>query len=161
MDPVAEIKKLYYGATKATIRQDVDRAIDLLKSLPNNDERERAAVYMDGLAQMRSEWAAATSGSRPPSSGRPAAALPCCAMLRLMRWLFVVLGGVLIGVGLALHGQVALAMKEVPEPALRESDRAAWVLIVVGGLITVTGPLLRGGRGKGKGGKPASAQVRG
>ncbi len=58
MDPVAEIKKLYYGATKATIKRDVDRAIDLLKTLPSEEERERAAVYMDGLSQMRSEWAA-------------------------------------------------------------------------------------------------------
>ena len=65
MDPVAEIKKLYYGATRATIRQDVDRAIDLLKTLPSDEERERAAVYMDGLAQMRSEWAA----SARPKSG--------------------------------------------------------------------------------------------
>ena len=48
VDPVAEIKKLYYGATRATIKQDVDRAIDLLKALPNDEERERAAVYMDG-----------------------------------------------------------------------------------------------------------------
>ena len=62
MDPVAEIKKLYYGATKATITQDVDRAIDLLKALPNDEARERAAVYMDGLAQMRAEWAGRGSG---------------------------------------------------------------------------------------------------
>lgn len=56
MDPVEEIKKLYYGATKATIQRDIARAIELLKQLPNEDARQRAAVYMDGLAQMRSEW---------------------------------------------------------------------------------------------------------
>jgi hypothetical protein len=55
-DPVAEIKKLYYSATKATIQKDLARAVDLLKQLPNEDERQKAAVYMDGLAQMRSEW---------------------------------------------------------------------------------------------------------
>ena len=65
MDPVAEIKKLYYGATKATIQNDVDRAIDLLKALPTDEDRERAAVYMDGLAQMRSEW----SASARPKAG--------------------------------------------------------------------------------------------
>lgn len=79
MDPVAEIKKLYYGATKATILRDVERAIDLLKTLPTEDERERVAVYMDGLSQMRSEWAqanrggVATPGSPPRVSSRPAA----------------------------------------------------------------------------------------
>jgi hypothetical protein len=57
MNPVAEIRKLYYTATAATIARDLARAIDLLKSLETEEERERAAVYMDGLAQMRSEWA--------------------------------------------------------------------------------------------------------
>ncbi len=64
MDAIAEIKRLYYAATKATIRQDLERAIDLLKSLSSEDERERAAVYMDGLAQMRSEWAQASARRR-------------------------------------------------------------------------------------------------
>lgn len=57
MDPLEEIKKLYYGATKATIQRDLARAVELLKQLPAEDDRERAAVYMDGLSQMRSEWA--------------------------------------------------------------------------------------------------------
>ena len=56
MDVCAEIKRLYYNATKATIQKDLDRAIDLLKTLKTEEERERVAVYMDGLAQMRSEW---------------------------------------------------------------------------------------------------------
>jgi len=56
VDPVDEIKKLYYGATRATIQRDIARAVALLKQLPNEDERQRAAVYMDGLSQMRSEW---------------------------------------------------------------------------------------------------------
>ena len=56
MDALAEIKQLYYKTTKATIKKDIDRAIDLLKSMKSDDERQKAAVYMDGLAQMRSEW---------------------------------------------------------------------------------------------------------
>jgi hypothetical protein len=102
-------------------------------------------------------------------------------MLALARWFFVLLGGVLVGGGLVLHGQVAfaryvqnqvdstfflwraigdatftfqgsetrmaLAMGEVPEAALKESDRAAWVLVIVGGLLALTGPLLRKGGG--------------
>lgn len=57
MDKVAEIRRLYYEATPATIQKDLARAIDLLKSMASEAERERAAVYMDGLSQMRSEWA--------------------------------------------------------------------------------------------------------
>lgn len=57
MDPVSEIKRLYYAATKATIQRDLARAIELLKQLPSEEDRERAAVYMDGLSQMRSDWA--------------------------------------------------------------------------------------------------------
>lgn len=58
MTKAAEIRKLYYSATPATITRDLARAIDLLKSMETEEEREKAAVYMDGLSQMRSEWAA-------------------------------------------------------------------------------------------------------
>ena len=62
MDAVEEIKRLYYNATRATIQKDVARAIALLKAMPTDEDRERAAVYMDGLSQMRSEWAEANGG---------------------------------------------------------------------------------------------------
>ena len=58
-DKHAEIKRLYYETTKQTIQQDLAKALDLLKSMNSEEERERAAVYMDGMAQMRSEWARA------------------------------------------------------------------------------------------------------
>ena len=57
MDVEAEIKKLYYSTTKATIARDLARAVTLLKTLPDEEARQRVAVYMDGLSQMRSEWA--------------------------------------------------------------------------------------------------------
>ena len=63
-DKHAEIKRLYYEATRETIQQDLTRALDLLKSMANEEERERAAVYMDGLAQMRSEWARLNKGRK-------------------------------------------------------------------------------------------------
>ncbi len=67
MDPVAEIKTIYQSTTRATIARDLERAIALLKTLGTEEERERAAVYMDGLSQMRSEWKAAeTSGRKRP-----------------------------------------------------------------------------------------------
>jgi hypothetical protein len=56
MDKLAEIKRLYQQATRATIASDLSRAVELLKSMSTEEERERAAVYMDGLSQMRSEW---------------------------------------------------------------------------------------------------------
>lgn len=56
-DKLAEIRRLYYSATRQTIQQDLERALQLLKSMNGEDERERAAVYMDGLSQMRSDWA--------------------------------------------------------------------------------------------------------
>ena len=56
-DKLAEIKRLYYQTTRKTIKQDFDKALELLKSMASEEERERAAVYMDGLSQMRSDWA--------------------------------------------------------------------------------------------------------
>jgi hypothetical protein len=56
-DKLAEIKRLYYRTTRQTIAQDLARALQLLKSMASEEERERAAVYMDGLSQMRSDWA--------------------------------------------------------------------------------------------------------
>ena len=53
---LAEIKRLYYQTTAHTIERDLGKALDLLKSMASEEERERAAVYMDGLSQMRSDW---------------------------------------------------------------------------------------------------------
>jgi hypothetical protein len=58
---VDAIRQLYYRASAQSIAADLARAIDLFKSLPSDEDRERAAVYMDGLSQMRSEWS-----RRPP-----------------------------------------------------------------------------------------------
>jgi hypothetical protein len=65
-DKIAEIKRLYYGTTANTIHQDLGRALDLLKSMNTEAERERAAVYMDGLSQMRSDWARRQRGGKKP-----------------------------------------------------------------------------------------------
>ena len=56
-EKLAEIKRLYYRTSRATIKEDFAKAIDLLKSMSSEEERERVAVYMDGLSQMRSDWA--------------------------------------------------------------------------------------------------------
>jgi len=55
-DPLAEIRRLYFETKPGTILKDFDRAIDLLKSIATEAERERATVYMEGLAEMRKEF---------------------------------------------------------------------------------------------------------
>lgn len=56
MTPLEEIRQLYFNTTKGTVKRDIVRAVDLLKQMESDEEREKAAVYMDGLSQMRSEW---------------------------------------------------------------------------------------------------------
>jgi hypothetical protein len=55
-DKIDEIRRLYFAATPKSIQRDIDRAIDILKSLKNDDERSKAAVFMEGLNEMRKEW---------------------------------------------------------------------------------------------------------
>jgi hypothetical protein len=55
-DKHAEIRRLYFKTTRQTIQDDLARALDLLKSMASEEERERATVYMEGLAQMRRDW---------------------------------------------------------------------------------------------------------
>jgi len=55
-EKLAEIRRLYFQTTKQTIRQDLERALNLLKSMTSEEERERATVYMHGLAEMNKDW---------------------------------------------------------------------------------------------------------
>jgi hypothetical protein len=55
-DKVAEIRKMYFEATPKTIQRDLERAIDILKSLKDEEERGKAAVFMEGLVELRKEW---------------------------------------------------------------------------------------------------------
>ena len=56
-DVLREIRDLYFKTTKRTIQHDLAHAVSLLRTLPLEEDREKARVYMDGLAQMRTEWA--------------------------------------------------------------------------------------------------------
>ena len=58
-----EIRRIYFAAAPATIQRDFERAIELLKALPTEQDREKGAVYMEGLAEMRKEW---KGPRRPP-----------------------------------------------------------------------------------------------
>ena len=53
---LAEIRRIYFNTTRQTIANDLAQAIELLKALETEEQREKASVYMEGLAQMRSDW---------------------------------------------------------------------------------------------------------
>ena len=53
---LAEIRQIYFKTSRRTIEHDFAHAIELLKSLPDEDTRQKAHVYMEGLAEMRREW---------------------------------------------------------------------------------------------------------
>jgi len=55
-DKLAEIRRLYFKTTRQTIQEDLAKALDLLKSMNSEEERERATVYMEGLAEMYKDW---------------------------------------------------------------------------------------------------------
>jgi hypothetical protein len=59
-----EIRSIYFKTTRETIQHDLTHAIELLKQLPDEAAREKASVYMEGLAQMRSEWARSAQSKR-------------------------------------------------------------------------------------------------
>lgn len=59
---LAEIRQIYFKTSRQTIDNDFAHAVELLKSLPDEDTRARAHVYMEGLAEMAREWAGKKSG---------------------------------------------------------------------------------------------------
>ena len=54
---LADIRRIYFKTTRLTIDHDLAHAIVLLKSLPTEEDREKATVYMQGLAEMQRNWA--------------------------------------------------------------------------------------------------------
>jgi hypothetical protein len=66
-----DIRKLYFGATARTIEADFDRAIDLIKAMSSEDDRERAVVFMEGLAAMKKQWAGSKPAGRVPRDRKP------------------------------------------------------------------------------------------
>jgi len=67
---LAEIRRLYFSATRDTIHDDLAKALDLLRSMPNEEARERATVYMHGLNEMRAQWKAKKGGKGPGTPKR-------------------------------------------------------------------------------------------
>lgn len=55
-EKIDTIRKMYFAATAKTIQRDLERAIDILKTLQDDEARSKAAVYMEGLNELRKEW---------------------------------------------------------------------------------------------------------
>jgi hypothetical protein len=55
-DKLAEIRRLYFQTSRHTIQDDLHKALELLKSMSSEEDRERATVYMEGLAEMYKDW---------------------------------------------------------------------------------------------------------
>ena len=74
MTVLEQLRTLYFSVTKATVADDFGRAIDLFKQLTTEEEREKAAVFMEGIAEMRREWGAdGKGGGRKRDGIRPGA----------------------------------------------------------------------------------------
>ena len=54
-DKLAEIKRLYFKTTRQTFSEDLAKALDLLKSMPTEEERERATSTWKAWREMR-KW---------------------------------------------------------------------------------------------------------
>ena len=67
---LAQIRRIYFSTTRQTIDNDLTHAIELLKALPDEETREKATVYMEGLSQMQREWQAAQRRGGKKKTGR-------------------------------------------------------------------------------------------
>ncbi len=72
VDKLEEIRRLYYDTKPSTVERDLTRAVALLKEMPGEEERERATVFMEGLAEMRREWQRAARGPAAERGTPPA-----------------------------------------------------------------------------------------
>lgn len=66
-DTLETLRRIYFKTTKQTIEHDFAHAIELLKGLESEEEREKATVYMHGLSELRKEW----GPKKPKPAKRP------------------------------------------------------------------------------------------
>jgi vacuolar-type H+-ATPase subunit E/Vma4 len=64
---LAEIRRMYFKTTPRTIENDLAHAVELLKGLDTEAAREKASVFMEGLAELRKEWQ--SQGARRKAQG--------------------------------------------------------------------------------------------
>jgi hypothetical protein len=64
-DTLDLLRRIYFKTTHQTIENDFAHAIELLKSLETEEEREKATAYMHGLSELRKEWTPRKRSSKP------------------------------------------------------------------------------------------------
>jgi hypothetical protein len=69
-DTLALIRQIYFKTTRQTIEPDFAHAIELLKGLETEEEREKATAYMHGLSELRKEWMPRKIGQRSKVKGQ-------------------------------------------------------------------------------------------
>jgi hypothetical protein len=67
-DTLDLLRRIYFKTSRQTIENDFAHAIELLKSLETEEEREKATAYMHGLSELRKEWTPRKRSSK--SKGR-------------------------------------------------------------------------------------------
>lgn len=70
MTALEQLRALYFNVTRSSIADDFGTAIDLFKQLTTEDDREKAAVFMEGIAEMRREWGADSGGGAKIRGGK-------------------------------------------------------------------------------------------
>src|SRR5262245_26826752 len=55
-DTLELIRRIYFKTTRQTIEHDFAHAIELLKGLETEEEREKATAFMHGISELRKEW---------------------------------------------------------------------------------------------------------
>ena len=68
--PIDELRRIYFETTKKTIENDFAHAIELIKSLGSEEERQKAHVYMEGLAELRNEFRSANGPADKRRAGK-------------------------------------------------------------------------------------------
>jgi hypothetical protein len=66
---LAELRRIYFKTSKTTIDHDFAHAIELLKTIASEDDRQKASVFMEGISELRKEWAAKAPRSNQPRPG--------------------------------------------------------------------------------------------
>jgi hypothetical protein len=69
LDPFDEIKQIYYSTTRETIERDLARALELLRQMPDEEARQRAAGLMHGLSDLKREWVGGKRRKKPRDQG--------------------------------------------------------------------------------------------
>ena len=68
---LAELRRIYFKTTKRTIDHDFAHAISLLKAIASEEDRQKASVFMEGINELRKEWAPPKPkpARKPPKKG--------------------------------------------------------------------------------------------